>query len=144
MCSHQKQPAPAPSPLLRKRLTSCCCAALFLLLFLPACSLTDPGNGPTLLRVENATEWTMEELIVYVTPPIEVDRLEAGERTDYREVDQAYRIATVNVRIDGTPDGLQVIDFVGESPLGPGRFTYRLDVNGEPGSSLILTLVEDD
>lgn len=143
MRPHQTRPAPALSPLLRKRLTSVCCAALSLLLLLPACSLTDPWTS-TLLRVENATEWTMEELIVYVTPPIEVDRLEAGERTDYREVDQAYRIATVHVRIDGTPDGLQVIDFVGESPLGPGRFTYRLDVNGEPGSSLILTLIEDD
>lgn len=144
MRSHQRRLPPALSPLVRKRLTSCCCAALILLLFLPGCSPTDLWNGPTLLRVENATEWTMEELIVYVTPPIEVDRLEAGERTDYREVDRAYRIATVNVRIDGTPDGLQVIDFVGESPLGPGRFTYRLQVDGEPGSSLILTLVEDD
>jgi len=26
----------------------------------------------------------------------------------------------------------------------PGRYTYRLGLTGEPGSSLVLTLVEDD
>jgi hypothetical protein len=116
---------------------------MLLLGFLSACSVTEPATGPTLLRVENGTGWDMKELTVFVTPRLEVDLLAVGERTGYQEVAQAYRIATVNTRIDNLPHTLQVIDFVGESPLGRGRFTYRLELVGDPGSPLSLTLIED-
>lgn len=115
-----------------------------LIALLSSCSLTGLETGPTFVRVENGTSWEMEELEVLVTPPIEVAVLRAGEATDYYTIEKAYRIASVRVRIEDVLHPLQVIDFVGESPLGAGRFTYRLELEGGPGSSISLTLVEDN
>lgn len=117
---------------------------VLVLVILAACSPFAPDGGPTLLRVQNGTGWNLEELQVLVSPPIQVPALPAEGVTEYFEVDTAYRIATLSAVIDGLPHTLQVIDFVGEVPLGPGRFTYRLELSDGPGSSLGLTLIEDD
>lgn len=116
---------------------------LLLLVLFASCSGTDPAAELTLVRVENGTDRDVEELTVFTMPPIEADLLEAGAVTGYREVEEAFRIATVHVRIEDVPHILQIVDHVGESPLGPGLYTYRLELEGGPGPSLSLELVED-
>lgn len=109
--------------------------------------LPPSGHDPSLVRVENASESVMSDVTVYL-PEDEIltaASLGPGERTAYREVPTAYRIATVAGRLDGEPFAIQVIDYVGEEPLGDGRFTYVLDVF-DPNStepSVTLTVRED-
>jgi hypothetical protein len=117
---------------------------LALLLPLPGCDSPLAGDGPTLLRIANETGMDLEELHVFVDPPIHVSLLPAGEVTDYEEMELAYRYATVTATANGAELILQAIDFVGEVPLGPGRFTYRLGLVEGSTDQLVLELVQDD
>lgn len=93
------------------------------------------------VRVRNASALDFESVAVqFPGSREEYGALAAGEATDYRAVETAYRIATVEVRVEGEVLRLQVIDYVGETPLPAGRYTYRLIVAG--GERLELELVE--
>lgn len=105
------------------------------------------GHDPSLVRVENASQSVLTEVTVYLPEgeTLTATSLGPGERTTYREVPTAFRIATVSGRLDGEPFMIQVIDYVGEEPLGEGEFTYVLDVF-DPSSThpnITLTLRED-
>jgi hypothetical protein len=52
-----------------------------------------------------------------------------GESTNYQSWDTAYRYSSVWLMAESQERTLRVIDYVGESPLGPGRFTYVLTYN---------------
>jgi hypothetical protein len=54
-------------------------SALLLTGFLPSCSLTAPPEGPTFLRVENATGWAIHDLLIHVKPLIEVPFLDGSD-----------------------------------------------------------------
>lgn len=105
------------------------------------------GHDPSLVRVENASESVLSDVTVYLPDDrtLTAATLGPGERTAYELVPTAYRIATVSGLLEGEPFMIQVIDYVGEEPLGEGEFTYVLDVfdpdSTEP--SVTLTLRED-
>ncbi len=52
--------------------------------------------------------------------------LTAGASSAYGKVGLAYRYASVEVYVGERPYVLQVIDYVGETPLPDGHFTYVL------------------
>ena len=54
--------------------------------------------------------------------------IKSNENSCYHTYDIAYRYAYVSLVIDGEDLVLQPIDYVGETPLGVGYFTYHLDV----------------
>ncbi len=54
--------------------------------------------------------------------------IKSGENTCYRIYDEAYNYAYVSLIIDGEDLVIQPIDYVGETLLGVGYFTYHLDV----------------
>lgn len=98
-------------------------------LALAACDDLPLVGGSTELRVENGSELDMSGIVVFLPEErLTADELPAGARTPYREVERAFRIATVDGVVEGEPFHLQVIDHVGEEPLGDGRFTYVLEV----------------
>ncbi len=67
-----------------------------------------------------------------------------GEKSEYKTYPQAYRYGFVQaITIAGDTLTVQPIDYVGESPLDDGNYTYRLTVNTPVGSLLGLELVED-
>lgn len=82
----------------------------------------------TEIRVRNASNVAYENVIVG-------DRsygdIEPGAVTDYQNWEQAYRYAYVSLTAEGKPMVIQPIDFVGETPLGAGRFTYVVTVEGD-------------
>ena len=51
-----------------------------------------------------------------------------------------YRYGFVELHVDGQRFGLQPIDYVGETVLGGGEFTFRVDVDTSSpfGVSLVL------
>jgi hypothetical protein len=59
-------------------------------------------------------------------------RVEAGRASSYAVVTEAYRYDYVEVWIGAEKYVLQPIDFVGESLLRPGRYTYGLMFEGSP------------
>lgn len=52
-----------------------------------------------------------------------------GEASEYREVDTAYRYAAFQVEAGGESFVRTPIDYVGETPLRPGRYTFVLGVD---------------
>ncbi len=100
-----------------------------------------PDGDTTLLRVENASQSVFTGLTVLLPgrDTIAVDSLFPGGRTPFRPVAKAYRIATSFGFVDGKPFRLQVIDFVGEEPLGSGRFTYVFGVGGTDTADPFVT-----
>jgi len=105
------------------------------------------GHDPSYVRVENASRSILSNVVVHLPEDetLTADMLVPGQRTAYRLVSTAYRVATVTGLFDGEPFALQVIDYVGEEPLGEGRFTYVLDVFDPESTapSVTLTLRED-
>ena len=92
------------------------------------------------VRVRNASTFDFESVVVqFPTSREDYGAVAAGNASGYREVETAYRIATVEVIVEGELLRLQVIDYVGEQRLPPGRYTYRLlaDVEGNLGLELV-------
>ena len=51
----------------------------------------------------------------------------AGEVSEYREYAFSYRYAFVELKIDGETYTLQPIDYVGETPLAPSTYVFKVD-----------------
>jgi hypothetical protein len=93
----------------------------------------DASNGDTvLLRVQNATSVHFTEVhIQFLGSPETYRTVQAGAFSDYRPFDTAYRYGLVEVTTVDTTYRLQPIDYVGETPLGAGRYTFRLSLSNE-------------
>ena len=115
-------------------------ALLFVTLAL-ACE-TIVSTTPVEVRVANASSQIMEEVLVaFPDDEVAYGDVGPGEATGYRTVSRAYRYAYVRTVVGGDTLVLQPIDYVGESLLAGGRYTYRLDLF--EGRSLTLELVRE-
>lgn len=54
--------------------------------------------------------------------------IKQGATTDYQTWKTAYRYSSVSLLADSKPLKLQPRDYVGETPLGDGRFTFVLTI----------------
>ena len=75
----------------------------------------------------------------------EFEDLDPGEQSGYKIFDLAYRYAFVELVIEGDTFTLQPIDYVGESPLPHGNYTYAIDADDSQDrfTRLSLTLITD-
>ncbi len=122
-------------------------AALFICIV--ACLLSCANNkdsGVVNIRLSNVSAFDFESIIVDTsTGNTSFGDLSAGTINEYKEFDLAYRYAFVQVMIDGEAYTLQPIDYVGETPLSGGNYTYQINVDSSESqyTRLILTLFED-
>ena len=88
------------------------------------------GDDGVALRVANESAQAFERVIVR-WPGLnqEFGPIASGASSDYRAVDFAHRYAYIEVHLANDTLILQTIDYVGESPLPGGRYTYALDVD---------------
>lgn len=131
-------------------------ATLALGLLLSSCSDTTSPE-PVEIRVRNASAAIMRDVVVIfpddpadgggaVEPgdaesgDVSYGTLEPGASTPYRRIARAYRYAAVTVEADGVQLVLIPDDYVGETFLERGRYTYELDILS---GSLALRLVVD-
>lgn len=67
--------------------------------------------------------------------------LNPGEFSEYKEFELAYRYANIELTVDDEPYLLQPYDFVGETPLENGSYTYSLNLDNN--GNVLLELIED-
>lgn len=117
-----------------KRLLS----ALALLLPLAAAAACDPvvGSEPDAveIRVYNNSDHTFHDVTVNGQ---RLGDVPAGEYSRYGRFEEAYRYGAVRTVVLGRPMGVTPIDYVGETPLPPGRYTYLLSADPESGAMLL-------
>ena len=92
------------------------------------------NNDDVEVRVRNFSTTDFDSVLVRFPQDVvhRYGRVEAGRSSSYATVEEAYRYDYVEVWIGGEKYALQPIDFVGESPLQPGRWTYGLEFGGSP------------
>ena len=115
-----------------------------MLLLAVGCSSGD--DAEVYIRLENVSAHNYENIIVRISNnPLDYGNLGTGEVSEYQMVTKAYRYAYVELEINGKMYILQPIDYVGESTLSSGYYTYQIDA--EDGDweygQLSISLVED-
>ena len=91
--------------------------------------------------MSNISQFDFENIVVNTTTgDTNFENVSSQQMTNYKTFQTAYRYAFVEFEINGEIFTLQPIDYVGETPLENGNYTYQIDVNG---SNLNLTLIED-
>lgn len=83
-----------------------------------------------MIRLHNASPHILDSVSVsFMGSIVAYGRLGPGERSQYRAARGAYRYAYIEARVNGERFRLQPIDYVGETPLEPGNYTYRLSLD---------------
>ena len=87
------------------------------------------GENSTLIRIHYASEYDFLRVEVNTyDEPINYGTIKSDEKSRYKTFEVAYRYAYVRLFVDENEFIIQPIDFVGETPLGSGKFTYVLEV----------------
>jgi Flp pilus assembly protein TadG len=112
-----------------------------------SCSKDSSDNPSGLkIRLSNSSQYNFKDIVINTTTgDVNFGNLNSGEKTEYKEFNKAYRYAFVKLEIDGKTYTIQPIDYVGESTLKDGSYTYQIDVNNtqDQYTNLSLTLIEE-
>lgn len=82
------------------------------------------------IRIRNASLLSMDSIEVgFPKENIRFGNVEPGGESTYKKVETAYRYAAVAAIVDEKEVRIQPIDYVGESELDPGFYTYVLDID---------------
>ena len=118
-------------------------AFLLLTIFLFSCSQND---NDTLIKIKNLSQFDYSDLIVNTSGgENSYGDVNSNQTSDYKVFDFAYRYAFIELKINGDTFTVQPIDYVGETPLKNGKYTYEINAanSGDQYSRLTLTLAED-
>jgi uncharacterized protein YecT (DUF1311 family) len=81
--------------------------------------------NPSDIRVRNASDTDFKDVVVGDKKYGDIKR---GATTEYQHWKTAYRYSFVSLTADDKSLKIQPVDFVGETPLGEGKFTYILSI----------------
>jgi hypothetical protein len=84
------------------------------------------------IRIHNASPYYFENVIVnsgYTAKDIHYENLISNKKSNYKTFDLAYRYAFVELQIEGKTYTIQPIDYVGETELVNGIYTYKITAN---------------
>lgn len=103
------------------------------------------ASGLTNIRVHNASDYDFNNVEINTghDPTVNFGDILSAATTTYKPFTVAYRYAYVRLFIDDKEFIIQPIDYVGETPLGAGNFTYVLDVVDFEKKNLSITAKED-
>lgn len=98
------------------------------------------------IRVKNSSSFQYSDLVVNTGDgEHNYGDLDSNEVSTYASFNSAYSYAYVELKIEDRTFILQPIDYVGETLLASGDYTYDIsvsDIEDEYGN-LLLTLIED-
>ena len=111
---------------------------IYLFFLIPLLLSCDDDN--VRLRLENDSTIDFNAVFVAASgPEVAFGPLVSGEVSDYEVFDVLYRYAYVRIVVNDIEYVLQPIDYVGESPLTSGDYTYRLNI-ADPDDPWSVTL----
>ncbi len=120
---------------------------LLISVFIFSCSQSDDViEKNVLIRVKNVSQFEFNNVLVNTSGTEQnFGNININQGSDYKSFDFAYRYAFIELKIDGNTYTLQPIDYVGETKLDNGKYTYEVNAanNGSQYSRLTLTLIED-
>lgn len=101
---------------------------LVLMLLLSGCGMLGPTREVE-VRVRNGSGTILDRVSLFLPrETLTFSTLAPGQESPYKEVARAFDIVSVQVVVGQDSASLQVVDYVGEDPLEPGRYTYVLRV----------------
>ena len=105
-------------------------APLFFLLLIFAVGCTDRDDDLTAIniRIKNVSAISFDTIQVGGAEQLH-QNIAPDNFSDYLKYEVAYRYAFIEIMADGETYTLQPIDFVGETPLSFGFYTYELNVS---------------
>lgn len=110
------------------------------------CSNEDSNPSELRIRLSNASKFNFQNITINTsTGNVNFENLSPGENTTYKIFERAYSYAFVELQIEGKTYRIQPYDYVGETPLEKGNYTYQITVNDsqEQYGRLSLTLIEN-
>ncbi len=119
---------------------------LFVLLLLTNCSSDTTDTVETInIRILNASLFDYQDIKVDTsTGLVDFGSLNSGVLSEYQSFELAYSYAFVELLIDGEVYTLQPIDYVGETPLENGNYTYAISAElKDRYDTLTLNLMYD-
>ncbi|WP_439487435.1 hypothetical protein [Algoriphagus sp.] len=115
--------------------------ALFLASFLITSCTEDPEPNGVLIRVENSSEVDFKDVLVNSgSGNVEFGTIRAGKKSEYKGFESAYRYGFVSLLANGTESRIQPYDYVGETPLEIGYYTYKIGMHRSDSDTPNLTL----
>jgi len=131
---------PAAKRLIRRQLMLLICS----LLVLKSCN---EDRNEVLVRIRNTSDSNFTEMLVASGVPI-LDGIFFGEvaaasYSGYKTFPKAYGIAYVRLIAGGQERQLIPIDYVGERPLKPGRYTYEIGLSGSGPNDVTFAFRRD-
>ena len=98
----------------------------------------------TNLRIKNISKYNFCNVAVNPSSgTINCGNLNKGDVTCYRSFDLVYNYAYIQLFIGEKEFKIQPIDYVGETPLGVGQFTYLLDIPDYNSDQISITVQRD-
>lgn len=110
------------------------------LLLITGCTDRNDKLSAVNIRVKNASSINFDEVQVGGDEFVHLE-VSSGSFSEYLEYETAYQYAYIQIKSDTESYVLQPIDFVGETPLEIGFYTYVLDVSEE--GDITLNFVDD-
>lgn len=111
-----------------------------------SCSKDDENSSGLKIRLSNVSQFDFQNIKVNTsTGNVNYGNLKAGNKSDYKTFEMAYRYAFIELEINGKIYTLQPIDYVGESPLVDGNYAYQINANDSQNQyqKLSLTLIKE-
>ncbi len=118
-----------------KKLVFCLFATLLLSV---GCTDRDDELSGINIRIKNNNSFAYDRVEVSGTEEA-YENVAAGASSAYLVYEEAYQFASVTITAGEESYTLQVIDFVGETPLGLGFYTYEL--TAEEGGTIALKFI---
>lgn len=119
---------------------------LFLALPFFSCTKSPEDGAPGVqLRIENLSSFTLSEVRIETGGGGAglYTGIGPGQQSEYQDFDYTYRYAFVEVIVGGDTLRLQPIDYVGEQKFTSGKFTFQIELIGNPPLYMALRFRED-